>query len=120
MSQRRGGIIQVQVDGVIQDAKGEFEYDLGHPQRSPIEGVDGIHGFTEKPKVSYIKGTITDRQTLNLASLVDTEDATVTLVLANGKTIVLREAWFQAQGTGKTNEGEIEVEFASASKGQEV
>lgn len=119
MSQRRGGIIQVQVSGVIMDAKGEFEYDLGHPKRSPIEGVDGIHGFSEKPKVAYVKGSITDRGTLDLGALVDTQDATVTLTLANGKTIVLRDAWYQGDGVGKTNEGEIDVEFASSSQGTE-
>lgn len=119
-AQRRGGIIQIQVNGVIQDAYGEFEYDLGHPKRSPIEGVGSINGFTEKPKVAYVKGTITDRGTLDLGALVDTTDATVTLLLANGKTIVLRDAWYQGDGTGKTNEGEVDLEFASSSQGQEI
>src|SRR5690606_31032277 len=85
MSQRRGGLIQFQVNGEIQDAKGNFTYNLGRPQREAIIGADGVHGYKETPQVPFIEGEITDRGNLDLDKLVSTTGATVTLELANGK-----------------------------------
>ncbi len=118
--QRRGGMIQLQVAGVLQDAKGSFSYNLGHPMRSAIEGSSGIHGFSEKPQVAFIEGEITDRGALDLKALVALTDVTVTLELANGKIIVLRDAWFAAEGSGDTDEGAIKVRFESSGQAEEV
>lgn len=115
MSQRRAGIIQVQVNGEVYQAKGDWSYNLGRPMRQAIVGADTIHGFRETPQVAFIEGEITDLQTLELATLLELEDATVTVRLANGKMIALREAWFAAAGTGNTQEGNIAVRFEGAS-----
>lgn len=111
MSQRKGGIIQLQIAGVLYDAKGNFTYNLGRPKRESIVGSDTVHGFMEKPQPCFIEGEITDRGNLDLASLVVSEDVTVTLELANGKVIVLKDAWYSAEGTGNTDEGNIQVRF---------
>lgn len=111
MSQRRGGIIQFQVAGVIQDAKGNFTYNLGRPVRETLVGSDKVHGFSEKPQPCFIEGEITDRGTLDLAALVEAQDVTVSLELANGKVVILRDAWFAGEGTGNTEEGNIAVRF---------
>ncbi len=113
--QRRGGIIQVQVDGEIQDAKGEFTYNLGAPKRKPIIGSDRPHGFTEEPQVPFIEGEITDRLDLDLKKLLLTTGATVILSLANKKVISLRGAYYAGEGTGHTAEGNIGVRFEGAS-----
>lgn len=115
MSQRKGGIIQIQVGGVLQDAKGSFSYNLGKPKRDAIVGSDTVHGYMEKPQVPFIEGEITDRGNLDLAALVTTQDATVTLELANGKVIVLRDAWYAAEGTGNTDEGNVQLRFEAKS-----
>lgn len=112
--QRRAGLIQLQVSGEIQDAKGDFSYNLGRPMREAIVGSDGIHGFKETPQVAFIEGAITDRGTLDLATLVTGRDLTVTLALSNGKTIVLGEAWFAGEGSGSTEEAEIAVRWEGA------
>jgi hypothetical protein len=114
-NQRRGGIIQVQVNGEIYEAKGSWSYNLGRAKREAIVGSDGVHGYTEKPQVAFVEGEITDRGTLDLASVVTMTDATVTLELANGKVIVLRDAWFAGDGTGHTEEGNVEVRFEGKS-----
>lgn len=119
MSERKGGIIFVKVNGEIQDAKGNFTYNLGKPKREAIVGSDAVHGFKETPQVSFIEGEITDRSTLDLEALVTTEDATVTLELANGKVISLRNAWYAGEGTGNTDEGNIAVRFEGKS-GEEI
>lgn len=117
--QRRGGIIYLKVDGTQLRAKGEFTYNLGMPKRDAIVGADGIHGYKELPQVPFIEGEITDDPSLDLAALLRTENATVTLELANEKVIVLRDAWYAGEGTGNTEEGNIGVRFEGLS-GEEV
>jgi hypothetical protein len=115
MAQRRGGIIQLQLNGEVYDAKGNFAYNLGIPMREAIPGADRIHGYKETPQVAFIEGEITDRQELDLATLVRTSDATITLTLANGKVIALRDAWFAGEGSGNSEEGNIAVRFEAES-----
>lgn len=112
--QRRAGLIQLQVNGEIQDAKGAFTYNLGRPKREAIVGADGIHGFKETPQVSMIEGAITDKGTLDLAALTSGRDLTLTLSLSNGKVIVLRDGWFAGDGTVSTEESEIPVRWEGA------
>jgi len=117
---RRAGLLFLQIDGVMQEAKGDFTYNLGNAKRDPIIGADAVHGYKETVQVSFIEGAITDARTLNLDKLTNVDDATVTLELANGKTIVLSKAWFAAEGSPSTGEAEIAVRFESRSKAQEV
>jgi hypothetical protein len=119
MSQRRGGIIQLQVNGELYDAKGNFTYNLGRPVREAIVGSDTVHGYKETPQVAFIEGEITDRGTLELDKLVTMDGATVTLELANGKVIVVHDAWYASEGTGNTEEGNIAVRFEGRS-GEEI
>lgn len=113
--QRRGGTLSLTVNGVRQDAKGSFSYNLGKPKREAIIGADGVHGYKELPQAPMIEGEITDRGDLDLAAFVETTDATVTLQLANGKTVVLRNAWFAGEGTVQTEEGNIACRFEGLS-----
>lgn len=112
---RRAGIIQVQINGEIHDAKGNWTYDLGAPKRESIIGADRMHGFKETPKPAFIEGEITDRGSLDLALLVNLDNATVTVNLANGKVIVLRDAFFAGDGVGNTDEANVAVRFEGAS-----
>lgn len=118
-AQRRGGIIFLNINGERQDAKGNFTYNIGRPMREAIVGSDGIHDYKETPQVAFIEGEITDRGTLDLAAMVSTTNATVTLELANGKVIVLKDAWYAGEGTGNTDEGNIAVRY-EASVGEEI
>jgi len=116
---RRGGIIFVKIDGEIYNAKGSFTYNLGKPKRDAIVGADAIHGYKEVPQIPFIEGEVTDEPTMDLEKLVTAENATVTLELANGKVISLREAWYAGEGTGNTDEGNIGVRF-EAKSGEEI
>jgi hypothetical protein len=111
MSQRRAGLIQLQVNGEIHDAKGSFSYNLGRPMREAMIGADRVHGYKETPQIAFIEGAIPDRGTLDVAALASGRDLTVTLSLANGKVIVLRDAWFAGEGTASTEEAEIPVRW---------
>lgn len=112
---RRAGTIFFKVDGAQYDAKGAFTYDLGAPKRDPIVGHDKVHGYKELPKVPYIAGEITDRADLDVRKLHELDGVTVTLELANGKTIVLRDAWYAGDGTGSTEDANLQVRFEGLS-----
>jgi Phage tail tube protein len=111
---RVGGIIQFQVQGEIYSAKGNFTYNLGRPKREAVVGSSDIPGYKETPQVAFVEGEITDRGDLDLKRLVDTVDATITLQLATGKVISLRDAFYAGEGTGNTDEGNIGVRFEAA------
>lgn len=112
---RVGGIIEVKANGELYSAKGSWTYNLGRPKRESIVGSDAVHGYKEMPQVPFIEGAVTDRNDLDLTSLLELADATVTLQLANGKIIVLRNAVFAADGNVTTEEGEVEVRFEGQS-----
>ena len=115
MGQRKGGIIKFKVGGVLYDAKGAFTYNIGRPKREAVVGADTVHGYTEAPQVAFIEGAITDRADMDLSALLMKVDETISLELANGKVIVLREAWYANEGTGNTEQGEIPVRFEGKS-----
>jgi hypothetical protein len=112
---RRGGIIQFQVGGVLMDAKGDFDFGLGTPKRDAVVGSDTVHGFKETPQVPFIAGKVTDRAGLDVKALFTAEDISVTLTQANGKVVVLRNAWYAGEGTGNTGEAELDVRFEGLS-----
>ncbi|MHC8492795.1 phage tail tube protein [Thalassospira sp. SM2505] len=112
---RRAGRIYFKVDGTQYDAKGSFSYNLGADKRDGIVGADGVHGYKAMPQVPFIEGAVTDRPDMDLKSVLELDGVTVTLELANSKTIVLRNAWWAGEGTGSSEEAEIPVRFEGIS-----
>lgn len=116
---RRAGRIFVRSNGRQYDAKGSFSYGLGLPLRNDLIGADRVHGYYETAQAAFIEGVITDSSTLDLAELCKQDGVSVTLELANGKTIVLSNAWYAGDGKGTTEQGEITVKWCSAEQGEE-
>jgi Phage tail tube protein len=111
---RVGGRISVKLNGKTLRAKGEFTCSLGGPNRKAAMGTDGtLHGYTEEYVPGYIEGDLVDAGDLSLTELRDSTDAIVTVDLANGKTIVLRRAFFTNPDglTIQTNEGAVKVKW---------
>lgn len=120
MANRRiGGTIFFKVEGESFSAKGSFTYNIGVSKKEMVVGSDSVHGFKELPQVAFIEGAITDNDELDLQTLQEFRDVTVTLELANGKVIVIEEAVYAADGSVTTEEGEIEVIFQGV-RGREV
>lgn len=111
MTNRVGGLISLKINGDIMFAKGNFTYNIGKPRKEGITGADRVHGYKETPQIPFIEGEITDRNEMSLEDLLNFKEETVTLELANGKVIVLRQAWYASEGTGNTEEGNIECRF---------
>lgn len=112
---RRAGTIFFTVNGERHDAVGEFTYDIGEPKREALVGADVTHGYKETQKVAFIEGELRDKSDLDLAALFNVTDATVTLELANGKNIILRNAWYAGDGTVGTENANIACRFEGLS-----
>ena len=115
MANRVSGLLYVRVDGIQRNALGNWTYNLGTPRREAVVGADRIHGYKEMPQPAFIEGEITDQSDLDLAALQKLDDATVTLELGNGKTIVLRNAWYASEGTVGTENANVQVRFEGLS-----
>jgi hypothetical protein len=115
MSSLIAGLLELKINGEIQNAKGNFTYNMGKNKREAVVGADRVHGFKALPQVPFIEGEITDRSDLDIEALLDITDATITLGLANGKVITLKEAWYAADGDIGTEEANIQVRFEGKS-----
>lgn len=90
---RIAGTAYLSVDGVSYPVAGDFEYDPSERARESLTGQDTVHGFSEKPKVGSIKATLRDMGGLSLKQINQMDDVTVTVELANGKTVIGRNMW---------------------------
>ena len=90
-NQRVGGIIELQIDGEVQQGKGEFTWNIGRPKREAVISHGSVD-YKETTQAAFIEGEITDPGTLDVDALVTAKDVTVTLTLGNGKVISLYDA----------------------------
>ncbi len=114
-AKRVAGTITVRRNGEALLVKGSVEYNLGVPKREAVIGLDGLHGFKELPQPAFIRIEATDAGDLDLAALLEAADDTVTAELANGKTVVMRNASQTGEGTVNPEEGTIALEWTGES-----
>ena len=119
-NQRVGGPYELQAGGVRLNGKAGATYNLGHPKREAVMGASSGHGFKETPQPSFVEVDVTDSDTLDVKALVTMRDVTVTLKVANGKTILLHNAYYAGEGTIATDEGNIAVRFESGQPAEEI
>lgn len=112
---RLAGTAFLSVDGVTYMLAGDFEYSPSKVTRETLTGMDGVHGFSEKPKAGHISGTLRDSSGLSVAALNAMDNVTVVAQLANGKTIVGRNMWTVEDQTAKAEDGTVEVKWESPS-----
>src|ERR1700755_3360946 len=111
-NQRRGGIIQIQTNRTIIEVAGDFTYNLGGVVREALMGPDGkVHGFKETTKQASLEGDIRDSDELDVAQLKGLRAATITLKVANGKTIMFPQAFAAGDWDQGTAEGTIAARF---------
>lgn len=107
-----GGIFYLKVNGkIIVTTEGEFTYNIGKPKfQAEKSGALKVAGFSAEAQVPFIDGEIYDTPELDVEALLDTADATVTIELFNGKTVVLTGAYFCGEGEF-TTKGRLKVRF---------
>lgn len=119
-NQRVGGPYELQAGGIRLSGKAGASYNLGAPKAETLMGASGGHGYTEKPQPAFIEADITDNADLDVKALVKMRNVTVTLKVANGKTILLHNAIYAGEGTIATDEGSIGARFESPVEGEEI
>lgn len=105
---RVGGVVSFQANGGVLNAKGAFSFNKGNPKRKTVTGADRVHGHTEEPQPGFIEGAVTIDENTDVDAITSLKGATVTLVLGSGQTVICRDAVYTADGTGDTEEGELE------------
>ncbi|BCF88671.1 MULTISPECIES: phage tail tube protein [Paraburkholderia] len=108
---RIAGTAYLSVDGVSYPVAGDFEYDPSERARESLTGQDTVHGFSEKPKVGSIKATLRDMGGLSLKQINQMDDVTVTVELANGKTVIGRNMWTVNPQGAKAEDATFPVEW---------
>lgn len=112
-----GGLLAIKVDGNVYNAVGNFTFNQGLRQRAAMMGATGPDGYTSTPSTPFIAGEIRDASDVDLEALANITDATVTLALANGKTLVLANAWYAGEATGNSEQSNFPVRFESQKPG---
>lgn len=120
MANRRFGIRQLLIDGVVYLAKGGVSYSLGLDKKEEVMGVDTLHGVKITRLPAYVEVTITDGGAgFDLRKLTSLRDSTVIIDLENGKTIKLGHAFYAGEGKVTAEEGEIEAKFVTGADNAE-
>lgn len=109
---RIGGLFYLKMNGkMIITTDGEFTFNPGKPKRqAEKDGAMGVAGFSAEAQVPYAEGEIYDTRDLDTESILDAENATVTLELYNGKTFILTGAAYCGEGE-ITSKGRMKVRF---------
>ena len=108
---RIGGICHLKIQGKQYTAgDGEFSFSVGGLKREAKLSSSGVAGFVAKPQVPFVEGELILTRELDVAELFGVEDATLTLELYSGKTVVIHNAYFAGDGEGSTN-GTLKVRF---------
>lgn len=87
---RLAGAATITIDGVPYHVSGEGTYRISGSKRESLTGQDGYHGYSETPQPGAINWKGRDSSNLVVKALNEANNATVTLVLANGKVVTGR------------------------------
>jgi hypothetical protein len=112
---RLAGTAYLSVDGVTYMLVGDFSYKVSGVSRETLKGMDGIHGYSEKPEQGYIAATLRDSSNLSLSDLNAMSNVTLVAELANGKTCIGSAMWTTEQPESKSADATIEMKWESAS-----
>jgi hypothetical protein len=112
---RLAGIAYISVDGVSYMLAADASYSVSRIERESLVGQDKVHGYSEKPKPGHISATLRDAGGLSVAAFNAMTNTTVTLELANGKTVIGRNMWTVEAQEVKTSEATFEVKWEGPS-----
>ncbi|MBV8970914.1 MAG: phage tail tube protein [Sphingomonadaceae bacterium] len=84
------GTAFVTIDGKSYSIVGEGTYRVSSETRESLLGQDGYHGYKAMPAAGKISWKGRDSSGVSVAAIAAASNATVTLELANGKTIIGR------------------------------
>jgi hypothetical protein len=98
------GTAYFKADGKQFTLSGSFSYSVNKNTREGKAGLSGVAGFTETSKVPWVEGEFYTTPEFRTADLEKITNATITVDLANGVTVLLQNAW---------QTGDIEIDAAA-------
>jgi len=111
MGKRIAGFFELKHNGTTLSARGTFTINLGRPKRDGVVSSRSVDGFTEVVQIPSCKGMITDFDNLHVIDdILEMTDATVTIKAGNGKTYMIEDAWFSADGEVDVEKGTVQFE----------
>jgi len=108
---RLAGIAYIAVNGQNYMLAGELVYSPGGITRESLPGQDRVHGYAERPRPAFISGSFRDSGGLAVNDFNNMTNVTITLQLANGKTVIGRNMWTVEAQEVHTPEATFEVRF---------
>jgi hypothetical protein len=108
---RFAGTAYVKVDSEQFALRGDLTISIDPFERTGVAGLDGVHGYTEAPRVPFIEGTFSDIRGLSLTRLQQMCDVTVTAEMVNGKTYLLSQAWTATARELNAVEGSVSIRW---------
>jgi hypothetical protein len=110
---RLAGTAYLSVDGKTYRLAGDLKYQVSGFKRETLSGQDGPHGYSELPIPGYISASVRDSSDLKLSDINAMTNVTVVAELANGKTVIARNAWTVEQQEVNTTDAVFEVRWES-------
>ena len=72
----------------------EFMWDPANFENTTMSSLSGVDGFDQKPVAPYISGKFRDTGANSVTGFTGLTNATVVVLLANGKQIVSHNLWY--------------------------
>lgn len=111
---RLAGTATLYINGANYLVAGNFTWSPSRKDRETMVGMDGVHGYSEKPTAGFIAADLRDTGGLVVGDFDDMTDVTVVAELANGKTVVGRNVWTVGQREVNSTEATVPVRWEGA------
>jgi len=72
----------------------EFTWDPANMENETMISLSGVDGFAQKPVAPFVSGKFRDSAAVNVTAFTGLTNATLVLLLANGKQIVGHNLWY--------------------------
>lgn len=113
----RAGLVRLSAGGNRLDISAEgVNYGYGVPKLTEIMAGDGrMAGFAGDGRPPFIECSLIDHRKMDVEAMLSAQDLTVTVVLFNGKTLVLSQASNTSENTATSSDGKIAVRWVGTS-----
>lgn len=105
------GTTTATIDGQPYDVVSDAAYMVSTVKRETLAGQSRVEGYSEMPQAGYISFTIRDNGGMTVRAFNQMTNSTVTLQLANGKTVFGAGMWNTEASEVKTQEATFTLKF---------
>jgi hypothetical protein len=108
---RIAGLAYLKLNGASLPVKANCVVSPDVVERAMIPGQDGIHGYSENPRVPYVQADISLTPDLDMETIAAGVDETITVEFANGQVYALQHATCKAAMEHQSKDGQVQVRW---------